>query len=206
MGLVLQTDDSRLWKGLRKSDDVKAMLKAVDHLPFYIGAKPFGDDETPIVMISNFIWKRFPKVDATALVEAFELAASGDLMLDGKRVNANTYGNRLDIEFVGRVLKAFQLRQRSEAARPKMVQETNLLEAPKVDKAWHWEQIIDKAKETGEVPAFMQYTLAYDYLVSEGIMKPVEQPEGRRAKESFDSRAIKKNRIKEYLTHQNIIK
>jgi len=181
------------------------MLKAIDALPFYIGAKPFGDDETPIIMIANFIWRRFPKVDPAVLVDAFELAASGDLMLDGKRVNANTYGNRLDIEFVGRVLKAYQLRQRAEAARPKLVQENKLLEAPRVDKSWHWETILKEAKETGQAPPFRQYVLAYDYLVSEGIMTPVKEPEGRRAKEAFDIRAVKKARIVDYLKHQNII-
>ncbi len=206
MGLELQTNDSRLWKGLRKSDDVKAMLKAIDALPFYIGAKPFGDDETPIVMIANFIWKRFSNVTPIEVVDAFELAASGDLMLDGKRVNANTYGGVLDIEFVGRVLKAYQLRQRSEAARPKLVRENKLLEAPKVDMSWHWEQILEDAKETGEAPVLRQYFLAYEYLVSQGIMKPVQEPEGRRAKEAFDIRAVKKARIVEYLKHQNIIK
>lgn len=179
----LETTDNRLTQGARTPDEMRSLLQTIDQLPFYMGAKPF-DAEIEIIMIANFIIKKYPSLSPKQLVEAMEDAAAGELWLDGKRVQARTYGNQLNIDVLGTILTAWREKDRQRRAAPKPVlPKSHRIEAP-VDLAtpeWHYDNLIKEIAEEGKMPAYRPFSIIHAHMVEQGMLKklPPQPTESR---------------------------
>jgi hypothetical protein len=173
----LTINDKRLASHRLTPEDMTELLKTIDHLPSYVGATPFTEDPTPIIALANFILKRFPSIRSKTLVDAFEMGAAGDLYGDGKRLSVKSYGRPLSIDLVGEILRAYVEWQRTEQSRPKMViPQSHQLGAADTRATPEdlFNALLSEVKQTGILPEFYAYKLAYDHLVTTNEIKPIE--------------------------------
>ena len=153
-----------------QTDKLNGLLNAIDHLPEYIGAPSFGKNEQPIIMVANFILRRFPSVDAMKLVEAFELAASGELYENGRKLTVSTYGRQINIDSVGKILSAYKDFKRTQAMQPppaKLVPESHRIESPEPEKVtaeWHYERLVKEVLITKKMPEFFVFKTVYEFI------------------------------------------
>lgn len=144
-------------------------------LPVIIGCEEFPKSEQGKLLIEDicaFINQQYG-YSGKQIVEAFELASSYSLYMDGKRVDPSTFGKHLSRASVGKVLTAYREQQRREKvtspylALPEAQTKTiTPLEAYELCHKWF--------KQEGELinaPANM----AYEYLLSQGKVSKVEQ-------------------------------
>ena len=180
MELIKILQNPNLVKHTRTPEDLKAMLNAIDYLPGYVGASKWGTDERPIVLLANFIFRRFPTIYPENLVEAFELAASGSLYQDNKRVKVTSYGKTLDIDLVGTVLSAYKEHKREEARRPKPIipASRQLNEGPKFKPTgkYFYGLMMKDVKAEGKLPIAMVWKSIHEYMCEEGLLNPIKVP------------------------------
>ncbi len=151
------------------------LLKAIDKLPYYIGAEPFGNDEAPIELLCNFIVRRYPNIRAASLLDAFELAAAGQLFTDSQPVDVRTYGKHIHMELAGRVLSAYAEKLRGERTRPKAGAadgSNGSEEYFRPTPLWHYQHLLTEIQETGELPAVHLWETIVAHMASIGLIPP----------------------------------
>lgn len=191
-------------------DRLRNLLKIVDTLPYYVGAKPFDDEEeTMQSLIANFIMKRY-KLTNNEVVDAFEMAAAGELYLDNKRVSLNTYGSTLDIEKVGIVLTAYRNQKNRQKIQPKRIEhKESKVETPSAK--WHYDSMMEEVRKTGKMPKFRAFATIEQYMIEQGMLS-----EKKVVREKYRSNRIKsiaeavnscdhRQRIASYLRSKGII-
>jgi hypothetical protein len=142
-----------------------------------IGCEDFPKSEQGKILIEDlekFINDRY-KYSAKQLIEAFTMASTYELYLDGKRVDPSTFGKHLSRASVGKILTAYKEHVRKGNARPGYNQ-NQLPEAPvkKITPAEAWDLVLKWFKEEGKPPQFAPYLSAYEYLLSNNQVKPVK--------------------------------
>ncbi len=155
-------------------DSVKDLLNYIDHLPSMVGAEPFSiNDEWLIMNIAKFILEQYGNLKPEEIHLAFTLAAKRRLKDENhKVVDATTYGQKLSINIVGKVLTAYQegvRRVKSEPERLKSVQMSKRIEASRntMDPKDAYDLLVKLCEEEGEFPKmFFLYSNVGNYLKS----------------------------------------
>jgi len=190
---------------------LRDMLKVITDIPRYIGAAPFDnesdEDDIPIMQIANFVLKQFPTITGQKLIEAFEMAAAGKLMMSGKVVTGCAYGRGLNITLVGSVLAAYQEHQRKMAARN--IHENRhitLCLSDKRDRMTpkdYLDDLIARCRKEGRPPEFHLYRLIHEELAKRGEVpeireETVSDKRTMRVERLFGSNAVK-NKHKDHV-------
>ncbi len=162
-------------KGL--PEEAKELLDLIDQLPSMVGAPAFDrDDEWLIVDIAKFIVDGYRKMSVNDVRHAFVLAAQRKLYDEARRVvEASTYGAKMNINVVGKVLSAYQESLRLERSRPKGSSmfpqgSTKRIEEPKKEKISPedaYDLLVDMCRKEKKMPDFfMLYSSVFKYLKS----------------------------------------
>ena len=143
-----------------------------------IGCEDFPKSEQGKILIEDlekFINDRY-KYSAKQLIEAFTMASTYELYLDGKRVDPSTFGKHLSRASVGKILTAYREHLKDSNARPSGYNQNQLPEAPvkKITPAEAWDLVLKWFKEEGQPPQFAPYLSAYQYLLQNNQVKPVK--------------------------------
>ena len=143
-----------------------------------IGCEDFPKSEQGKILIEDlekFINDRY-KYSAKQLIEAFTMASTYELYLDGKRVDPSTFGKHLSRASVGKILTAYREHLKDSNARPSGYNQNQLPEAPvkKITPAEAWDLVLKWFKEEGQPPQFAPYLSAYEYLLQHNQVKPVK--------------------------------
>jgi len=176
MGLEIILNNNELNRTTLSHENLKALLKTVDELPSYIGATPFGENHNEVVVIANFIMRRFRTITPEKLVDAFELAACGELFDGHQRVKVTSYGKPLNIDVMGTVLMAYKQRQEKERARPKPAPVNRQIESGEKFVAtpeYHYLNMLSQIDESGELPKVHLWKTIHGYMVEKGMLKPM---------------------------------
>jgi len=148
-----------------------------------IGCEDFPKSEQGKILIEDlekFINDRY-KYSAKQLIEAFTMASTYELYLDGKRVDPSTFGKHLSRASVGKILTAYREHLKDSNARPSGYNQNQLPKATvkKITPAEAHNLILKWIKQDGELPAFAPYNIAYLYLLEKGQVKPVSEETSR---------------------------
>lgn len=159
-----------------------------------------------IKLIQDFINEEY-KYSGETVRKAFMMAAKQELYLDGKRIDASTFGQHLSVNVVGRVLTAYKEHLRQGKARP---QGYNSLQLPapvkKITPQEAHELILKWTREDGQLPVAAPYHLAYVYLVEKGqISEVVEAPKRRRVLGNVDIEVSAKRQAAESWYQKNCL-
>ena len=143
-----------------------------------IGCEDFPKSEQGKILIEDlekFINDRY-KYSAKQLIEAFTMASTYELYLDGKRVDPSTFGKHLSRASVGKILTAYREHLKDSNARPSGYNKNQLPEAPvkKITPSEAWDLVLKWFKKEGQPPQFAPYLSAYEYLLSNNQVKPVK--------------------------------
>jgi hypothetical protein len=160
-------------------DEKKELSKVIDRIPFMVGGEPFGEDFRPVQELTSFIEARFPTVRAENVQEAFELAACGQLTDGAKPVDIRTYGKPVSMEFVGRVLAAYndRQRQRTEIAKPytESIRMVGEIQKPTGEEMYNG--MIEIIQRDGCMPFAYPWSIIYAYMVGRGWVQHVKKTE-----------------------------
>jgi hypothetical protein len=148
-------------------------------LPKIIGCEEFPKSEHGNLLvedIQNFINKQY-RFNGQQVSEAFDMAATHSLFLDGKRINPSTFGKYLSRASVGQVLTAYKEAKRDSNARPSGYNPKQLPEykSKNITPEESWDLMLKFIKEDGGLPFCAPYIGVYNYLVNNGLMKPVRK-------------------------------
>lgn len=166
-----------------------------------IGCEDFPKSEQGKILIEDleqFINDRY-KYSAKQLIEAFTMASTYELYLDGKRVDPSTFGKHLSRASVGKILTAYREHLKDSNARPSGYNRNQLPEAPvkKITPAEAWDLVLKWFKEEGQPPQFAPYLSAYDYLLSNNQVKPVKHSTKKFG--NFDEECPERLSVERYL-------
>ena len=144
-------------------------------LPDYIGAQPFEESDRgqdQIIRLAEFIRRRFPSISPELLERIFEDAAAG-ILRDGTgaAVPVTTYGKKIGIELLGRVLGAW-ITGESRKVQIAVPKEEIKAKSPQA----HYVELWEYVDEHAELPPLRFWKMIHAYLVSTG-----ELPELRAA-------------------------
>jgi len=144
-------------------------------LPDYIGADPFGDHDrgqNQIIKLADFIRKYFPDVDAQKLEQIFERAAAG-MLRDGTggAVSVNTFGKKIGIELLSRVLGAYKVEQSRRVER-----KSSFDEIPSKTAEDHYMELVEYVREHRELPALRFWKTIHRFLARMGDVSPIAEP------------------------------
>ena len=148
-------------------------------LPKIIGCEEFPKSEHGNLLvedIQNFINKQY-RFNGQQVSEAFDMAATHSLFLDGKRINPSTFGKYLSRASVGQVLTAYKEAKRDSNARPSGYNPKQLPEykTNNITPEESWDLMLKFIKEDGGLPFCAPYIGVYNYLVGKGFIKPVRK-------------------------------
>lgn len=148
-------------------------------IPTYVGCNDFPQGtqgEQLKAIISEFINEQFPLLKPDDITEAFKLSAAGKLFDNGKKIEPNTYGQFLSAALVGRVLSAYVDYKKDARSRPSGYDFKRLNEAPvkNITPEEAYSLILKWVKEDGEFPLAAPYRKCYEYLLSKGVVKPID--------------------------------
>ncbi len=152
------------------------LISTLKNLPSLVGCKDFPNDTQGMALlkdIQDFLNKHSP-IQGGNLREAFELAAARKLLLNGKLIEPDTFGQHLSVNIVGKVVAAYNEYKRNERSRP----QRGLPEFESDDRITDKESFEFYEKWTnhdGKVPTFAPFWGAYNYMVKEDIIKPVKE-------------------------------
>lgn len=173
-------------------------------LPMIIGCEEFPKSEHGKLLIQDierFINDKYHYSGKT-VVEAFEMAAMHNLFLDGKRVDPSTFGKFLSRASVGKVLTAYKEYLKDSNARPQGYNYNALPEAPvvKPTPSECWDMVLRWYKEDNGFPLCAPYLGAYEYLVEQGQIKPIEKVKANRFEDNMQSpeRQVVENYLKKF--------
>lgn len=175
-----------------------------------IGCEDFPKSEQGKILIEDlekFINDRY-KYSAKQLIEAFTMASTYELYLDGKRVDPSTFGKHLSRASVGKILTAYREHLKDSNARPSGYNRNQLPEAPvkKITPQEAHELILKWTREDGQLPLAAPYHLAYLYLVERGqISEVVEAPKRRRVLGNVDIEVSAKRQAAENWYQKNCL-
>lgn len=159
-----------------QEEQLVGLLETIDELPMYVGAPEFGDNTKLIILMANYIMRQFPSIDSTKLVEAFELAASGKLYSNHKRINVSTYGRQLSIDTVGTVLGAYkQFKEDEKRQPPPYIPSNRQLAEPKpepVSDEWHYNHLLNYVKEHNAMPLAHLWESIFRHLNPDAVDMP----------------------------------
>lgn len=170
------------------------LVSTITQLPSMVGCQEFPNSPQGmalIKLIQDFINEEY-KYSGATVRKAFMMAAKQELYLDGKRIDASTFGQHLSVNVVGRVLTAYKESVRDGNARPSGYNSKQLPEAPvkKITPAEAHDQILKWCKEDGKLPFGAPYLHAYNYLVENNQIKEVAAPSTNRFKRSEEDARI----------------
>jgi len=161
------------------------LISTITQLPSMVGCQEFPNSPQGmalIKLIQDFINEEY-KYSGETVRKAFMMAAKQELYLDGKRIDASTFGQHLSVNVVGRVLTAYKEHLRQGKARPQGYNPMQLpaYETKKVTPQEAHEMIVEWINRDRKLPFAAPYHLAYVYLVEKGqISEVVEAPKRRR--------------------------
>jgi len=165
------------------------LVSTITQLPSMVGCQEFPN--TPqgmalIKLIQDFINEEYHYSGETVR-KAFMLAAKQELYLDGKRIDASTFGQHLSVNVVGKVLTAYKEHLRQGKARPQGYNAKQLPEAPvkKITPQEAHDMILKFIKEDGKLPLGAPYNIAFRYLVDNGLVEDVKEAKAGRTKQLF---------------------
>lgn len=166
-----------------------------------IGCEDFPKSEQGKILIEDlekFINDRY-KYSAKQLIEAFTMASTYELYLDGKRVDPSTFGKHLSRASVGKILTAYREHLKDSNARPSGYNRNQLPEAPveKITPAEAWDLVLKCFKEEGQPPQFAPYLSAYEYLLQHNQVKPVKHSTKKFG--NFDEECPERVSVERYL-------
>jgi hypothetical protein len=171
-------------------------------LPKIIGCEEFPKSDHGALLIADiddFINKQY-NFSGKQVVEAFEMAATHTLYLDGKRVDPSTFGKYLSRASVGKVLTAYKESKQSNKARPSGYNSLQISAPPKklITPAESWELVLKWTKQENKVPFCMPYEGAYQYLIENKQIKDVKNITSRfnRTSENMRHRAVEQYLIR----------
>ena len=155
------------------------LVSTITQLPSMVGCQEFPNSPQGmalIKLIQDFINEEYHYSGETVR-KAFMLAAKQELYLDGKRIDASTFGQHLSVNVVGKVLTAYKEHLRQGKARP---QGYNSLQLPahevkKITPAEAWDLVLKFYKQDGKLPVAAPYLQAYQYLLEKGQVRKVEK-------------------------------
>lgn len=171
-----------------------------------VGCKEFPNDQqgmTLIKLINDFINEEY-KFNGQQVTEAFKMAVKRELWLDGKRVDPSTFGQHLSVNIVGQVLTAYKESKRDSNARPAGYNYKQLPEhkTKNITPEEAWDLMLKFIKQDGGLPFCAPYIGVYNYLVKNGLMKPVRKTSGNSFSANMDS--PERHAVEQYLL-RNII-
>jgi len=161
------------------------LVSTITQLPSMVGCQEFPNSPQGmalIKLIQDFINEEY-HYNGDTVRKAFMLAAKQELYLDGKRIDASTFGQHLSVNVVGRVLTAYKEHLRQGKARPHGYNPMQLpaYESKKITPQEAHEMIVEWINRDRKLPFAAPYHLAYVYLVEKGqISEVVEAPKRRR--------------------------
>lgn len=185
------------------------LVTTIKELPTMVGCQEFPN--TPqgmalIKLIQDFINEEY-KYSGETVRKAFMLAAKQELYLDGKRIDASTFGQHLSVNVVGRVLTAYKEHLRQGKARPQGYNPMQLPEpVKKITPQEAHELILKWIKQDNQLPIAAPYNLAYTYLVERGqISEVVEAPKRRRVLGNVEMEVSAKRQAAESWYQKNLL-
>jgi len=148
-------------------------------LPKIIGCEEFPKSDHGALLvddIENFINKQY-RFKGQQVIEAFEMAATHTLFLDGKRINPSTFGKYLSRASVGQVLTAYKEAKRDTNARPSGYNFNQLPEHQKelLSPEDAWDLMLTFIKKDKGLPFCGPYVGVYNYLIKNGLIRPVKK-------------------------------
>lgn len=146
-------------------------------LPKIIGCDDFPKDDHGNLLvddIENFINNNY-RFTAKQVNEAFDMAATHSLYMDGKRVNPSTFGKYLSRASVGQVLTAYRETKQSGNARPSgyNLRQLNEADIKKITPEEAYSLILKWTKEDGEFPMVAPYRSCYLYLLEKKAVREI---------------------------------
>jgi hypothetical protein len=166
------------------------LVSTITQLPSMVGCQEFPN--TPqgmalIKLIQDFINEEYHYSGETVR-KAFMLAAKQELYLDGKRIDASTFGQHLSVNVVGKVLTAYKEHIRKGNARPQGYNPNQLPEAPvkRITPAEAHDLILKWTKQERKLPFGAPYHLAYLYLLENKLVKEAAKIKHNRFKTQED--------------------
>lgn len=154
-------------------------------LPEYLGAQPFEDSERgqdQIIKLAEFIRRRFPAVSPDKLERIFEDAAAGILRdPTGAPVPVTTYGKKIGMELIGRVLGAWLT---VESRKVQIISAKDEIKVKTAEE--HYTELSEYVDENGSLPPLRFWRMIHSYLVSTGDLPELKsasehKPKGRAA-------------------------
>jgi len=148
--------------------------------------------------IERFINDHY-RMNGRDVLKAFEMAATHQLFLDGKRVETSTFGKYLSRASVGKILTAYKESKESKSARPQGYNYKQLPEGPvkRITPAEAYDLCLKCFKEEGEL-INAPVNMAYEYLLEKGQVKKIEVVKTNRFKDNFEG--LKHRAVVKYLT------
>jgi len=181
------------------------LVSTITDLPKLIGCSDFPN--TPqgmqlIKLINDFVNNEY-QYNGAQVKEAFTMAVKRELYLDGRRVDPSTFGQHLSVNVVGQVLTAYKEHKRTSNARPmgynynqlpeRQIKNITPFEAYELCAKWY--------RNEGEL-INAPVNMAYDYLLSNGLVKKVEEVKTNRFQDNFDGT---KYRAVEFYLSKNVV-
>lgn len=155
-------------------DEAKELLDTIDLMPTMVGAPPFTrDDEWIIVSIAKFIVSEYPKFGIYDVQKAFSMGAKRELRDESHNiVEINTYGQKISVNLIGKVLAAYRLhKERQRAAGSNMFPlKKKMIEAPKKEEErmtpkLAYKMLVEECRKEGQLPKyFFLYSMVYRYV------------------------------------------
>lgn len=151
------------------------LISTIKELPTMVGCQEFPNSPQGmalIKLIQDFINEEYHYSGETVR-KAFMMAAKQELYLDGKRIDASTFGQHLSVNVVGRVLTAYKEHQRQNKSRPgyNPMQLPEVKKKPITPQEAH-EMIVEWINRDRKLPFAAPYHLAYQYLLEKNMVRP----------------------------------
>lgn len=185
-------------------DEAKMLLDVIDLMPTMVGAPIFTkDDEWLIVMIAKFIVNEYPKLKVYDIQKAFSMGAKRELRNEKHDVvDISTFGQKVSVNLVGRVLNAYEEHKRIDRMRgsnmfPSGNEGQKKIESPKnepekMTPKIAYNMLVDECRSEGKLPKhFYLYSMVYRY---------VKKHRGRYLFDLWGKKELKKIRAKAGLT------
>ena len=164
-----------------------------------IGCEEFPKSEHGKLLIEDicrFINDKY-KYSGKTVVDAFEMASTHSLFMDGKRIDPSTFGKYLSRASVGKVLTAYREHLKDSNARPRGYDYQAVPEARKtITPLEAWELCLKWYKNEGSI-GFAPVNLAYEYLLENNLVPKVETVKTNRFKDNIES--PKRREVENYL-------
>jgi len=144
-------------------------------LPKIIGCEDFPKSDHGKLLVEDierFINEQY-RVNGKYVLDAFNMAATHQLFMDGKRVDPSTFGRFLSRAIVGKVLTAYKEYLSTNRAQAKPYNPNQLPEhqTKKLTPEEAHDLILKWCREDGELPTIAPYLTAYRYLRERNLVK-----------------------------------